>query len=230
MRTAAECHRMGRELAFFSPAHADRSASFNPLQHVRDDDRACGPGPGADAGRRGAWRRVIRSSRNTPLAVVERLGAAQDAVGDGWTIEGLHAVTTMVPPFDDLVARYLYQVLGGRNKHVPPARRAPGGIHGQASGAAGPAGGRADRRQGETARPLRAGDGEPGAGVPRRDRRQDGAVALQPGAGPDLERRGRGTQGRVLRHVVTPVRRGGQPYRPGDPAGPDRLSGAALRA
>ena len=54
-----------------------------------------------------------------PLAVVERLGAAQHAVGDGWTIEGLHAVTTMVPPFDDLVARYLHQVLDGKDKHVP---------------------------------------------------------------------------------------------------------------
>ena len=30
-RTAAECYRMGREFAFFSPAHADQSASFNPF-------------------------------------------------------------------------------------------------------------------------------------------------------------------------------------------------------
>ena len=54
-----------------------------------------------------------------PLAVVERLGAAQKAVGDQWTIEGLHAVTTMVPPFDDLVSRYLYQVLGGKDSWAP---------------------------------------------------------------------------------------------------------------
>ena len=51
--------------------------------------------------------------------MVERLGAAQKAVGDQWTIEGLHAVTTMVPPFDDLVARYLYQVLGGKDSWAP---------------------------------------------------------------------------------------------------------------
>ena len=119
MRTAAECHRMGRELAFFSPAHADRSASFNPFSMCETTTelaarvQALMPGGGGMA-------KGDPFFTEYPLAVVERLGAAQDAVGDGWTIEGLHAVTTMVPPFDDLVARYLYQVLGGRNKHVPP--------------------------------------------------------------------------------------------------------------
>ena len=119
MRTAAECHRMGRELAFFSPAHAERSASFNPFSMCETTTelaarvQALMPGGGGMA-------KGDPFFTEYPLAVVERLGAAQDAVGDGWTIEGLHAVTTMVPPFDDLVARYLYQVLGGRNKHVPP--------------------------------------------------------------------------------------------------------------
>lgn len=119
MRTAAECHRMGRELAFFSPAHAEQSASFNPFSMCETTTelaarvQALMPGGGGMA-------KGDPFFTEYPLAVVERLGAAQDAVGDGWTIEGLHAVTTMVPPFDDLVARYLYQVLGGRNKHVPP--------------------------------------------------------------------------------------------------------------
>ena len=118
VRTAAECHRLGREFAFFSPAHAEQSASFNPFSMCKTTHelaarvQALMPGGGGMA-------KGDPFFTEYPLAVVERLGAAQDAVGDGWTIEGLHAVTTMVPPFDDLVARYLYQVLGGTNKHVP---------------------------------------------------------------------------------------------------------------
>ena len=119
IRAAAECHRMGREFAFFSPAHADQSASFNPFSMCKTTTelaarvQALMPGGGGMA-------KGDPFFTEYPLAVVERLGAAQDAVGDGWTIEGLHAVTTMVPPFDDLVARYLYRVLGGRDKHTPP--------------------------------------------------------------------------------------------------------------
>ena len=119
VRTAAECYRMGREFAFFSPAHADQSASFNPFSMCKTTTelaarvQALMPGGGGMA-------KGDPFFTEYPLAVVERLGAAQHAVGDGWTIEGLHAVTTMVPPFDDLVARYLYDVLGGTNKHTPP--------------------------------------------------------------------------------------------------------------
>ncbi|MDE0207299.1 MAG: type IV secretory system conjugative DNA transfer family protein, partial [Candidatus Tectomicrobia bacterium] len=119
VRTAAECYRMGREFAFFSPAHADQSASFNPFSMCKTTTelaarvQALMPGGGGMA-------KGDPFFTEYPLAVVERLGAAQHAVGDGWTIEGLHAVTTMVPPFDDLVARYLYRVLGGTNKHTPP--------------------------------------------------------------------------------------------------------------
>ena len=119
IRTATECHRMGREFAFFSPAHADQSASFNPFSMCESTTelasrvQALMPGGGGMA-------KGDPFFTEYPLAVVERLGAAQHAVGDGWTIEGLHAVATMVPPFDDLVARYLHRVLGGRNKHAPP--------------------------------------------------------------------------------------------------------------
>ena len=118
IRTAAECHRTGREFAFFSPAHAEQSASFNPFSMCETTTelaarvQALMPGGGGMA-------KGDPFFTEYPLAVVERLGAAQHAVGDGWTIEGLHAVTTMVPPFDDLVARYLYQVLDGNDKHVP---------------------------------------------------------------------------------------------------------------
>ena len=118
IRTAAECYRTGREFAFFSPAHADQSASFNPFSmcdtttELAARVQALMPGGGGMA-------KGDPFFTEYPLAVVERLGAAQHAVGDGWTIEGLHAVTTMVPPLDDLVARYLYQVLDGKDKHVP---------------------------------------------------------------------------------------------------------------
>ena len=119
IRTAAECYRMGREFAFFSPAHAEQSASFNPFSMCKTTTelaarvQALMPGGGGMA-------KGDPFFTEYPLAVVERLGAAQHAVGDGWTIEGLYAVTTMVPPFDDLVARYLYRVLGGRDNHTPP--------------------------------------------------------------------------------------------------------------
>ena len=118
VRAATEAYRSGRGFAFFSPAHADQSASFNPFSMCQNTTelaarvQALMPGGGGMA-------RGDPFFTEYPLAVVERLGAAQDAVGDEWTIEGLHAVTTMVPPFDDLVARYLYQVLGGRDDWAP---------------------------------------------------------------------------------------------------------------
>ena len=118
IRAAAEAHRSGREFAFFSPAHADHSASFNPFSMCTNTTelaarvQALMPGGGGMA-------KGDPFFTEYPLAVVERLGAAQEAVGDEWTIEGLHAVTTMVPPLDDLVSRYLYQVLGGRDDWAP---------------------------------------------------------------------------------------------------------------
>ena len=118
VRAAAEAHRGDRRFAFFSPAHADQSVSFNPFGMCDNTTelaarvQALMPGGGGMA-------RGDPFFTEYPLAVVERLGAAQKAVGDQWTIEGLHAVTTMVPPFDDLVARYLYQVLGGKDSWAP---------------------------------------------------------------------------------------------------------------
>ena len=118
IRAAVEAHRSGRQFAFFSPAHADHSASFNPFSMCTNTTelaarvQALMPGGGGMA-------KGDPFFTEYPLAVVERLGAAQEAVGDEWTIEGLHAVTTMVPPLDDLVSRYLYQVLGGRDDWAP---------------------------------------------------------------------------------------------------------------
>ena len=120
VRTAEQAYRLGREFAFFSPAHAEQSASFNPFSTCETTTelaarvQALMPGGGG-------MSKGDPFFTEYPLAVVERLGAAQHAIGDGWTIEGLHEVTTMVPPFDDLVARYLYgQVLGGEDEQVPP--------------------------------------------------------------------------------------------------------------
>ena len=119
IRAATEAYRSGRKFALFSPAHADHSASFNPFSMCQNTTelaarvQALMPGGGGMA-------KGDPFFTEYPLAVVERLGAAQDAVGDGWTIEGLHAVTTMVPPFDDLVSRYLYDVLGGKDDWAPP--------------------------------------------------------------------------------------------------------------
>ena len=119
VRAATEAHRSGRKFAFFSPAHADHSASFNPFSMCTNTTelaarvQALMPGGGGMA-------KGDPFFTEYPLAVVERLGAAQDAIGDKWTIEGLHAVTTMVPPFDDLLSRYLYeQVLDGNDTWKP---------------------------------------------------------------------------------------------------------------
>ncbi|MCY4499547.1 MAG: type IV secretory system conjugative DNA transfer family protein, partial [Rhodospirillaceae bacterium] len=118
IRASVEAHRSGRKFALFSPAHPDQSASFNPFSMCDNTTelaarvQALMPGGGGMA-------KGDPFFTEYPLAVVERLGAAQDAVGDDWTIEGLHAGTTMVPPFDDLVSRYLYDVLGGRDNRTP---------------------------------------------------------------------------------------------------------------
>ena len=58
-----------------------------------------------------------------PLAIIERLGAAQAAVGEKWTIEGLNAVTTLVPPLEDLIAKYLYRVVFERGGEQVPTFR-----------------------------------------------------------------------------------------------------------
>jgi len=118
VRAATEAHRSGRKFAFFSPAHADHSASFNPFSMCTNTTelaarvQALMPGGGGMA-------KGDPFFTEYPLAVVERLGAAQQALGDKWTIEGLHAVTTMVPPFDNLLSRYLYDVLGGKDTWKP---------------------------------------------------------------------------------------------------------------
>jgi conjugal transfer pilus assembly protein TraD len=118
MRAASQARRMKRDFAFFSPAFPDQSASFNPFSTCRTTTelasrvQALMPGGGA----------MARDPFFTeyPLAIIERLGAAQKAVGEVWTIEGLNAVTTLVPPLEALIARYLHEVaLEGEGAQPP---------------------------------------------------------------------------------------------------------------
>ena len=119
MRAASEAHRTKRPFAFFGPAYPKVSASFNPLSMCKSTTelaarvQALMPGGGG-------MSKGDPFFTEYPLAVIEKIGAAQEAVGDTWTIAGLNAATTLVPPFEDLVARYLYQeVLGNDDGQVP---------------------------------------------------------------------------------------------------------------
>ena len=113
MRAAAEAHRAGRKFAFFSPAHANQSASFNPFGMCTNTTelaarvQALMPGGGGMA-------KGDPFFTEYPLAVIEKIGAAQQAVGQRWTIEGLNAATTLVPPFENLLARYIQKKVLGR--------------------------------------------------------------------------------------------------------------------
>ena len=109
MRAASQARAAGRDFAFFSPAFPEHSATFNPFGTCENTTelaarvQALMPGGGAMA--------KDPFFTEYPLAIIERLGAAQHAVGEQWTIEGLNAVTTLLPPFQDLIARYLHEVV-----------------------------------------------------------------------------------------------------------------------
>ena len=113
IRTAVEAHRSGRQFAFFSPASPKCSASFNPFSMCSNTTelaarvQALMPGGGGMA-------KGDPFFTEYPLAVVEKIGAAQHAVGEKWTIKGLNAATTLVPPFENLLAKYLARQVGKR--------------------------------------------------------------------------------------------------------------------
>ena len=119
IRAAAEARRAGRQFAFFSPAYPDESASFNPLSMCESTTelaarvQALMPGGGG-------MTKGDPFFTEYPLAVVEKIGAAQKAVGERWTIEALNAATTLVPPFEHLLARYLARHVGGRGDRDLP--------------------------------------------------------------------------------------------------------------
>ena len=109
IRAAYQAWRLGRRFAFFSPAFPEESASFNPFgtckspSEVATRVQALMPGGGA-MGKDPFFTEY-------PLAIVERLAEAQKAVGERWTIEGLHGVTTLPEPLKALVANYLHEVV-----------------------------------------------------------------------------------------------------------------------
>ena len=109
MRTASQARRMGREFCFFSPAFPKVSKTFNPLSMCENTTELAARVQALMPGGGGAARDPFFTEY--PLAIIERLGAAQAAVGDKWTIEGLHAVTTLLPPLEELIAKYLYRVV-----------------------------------------------------------------------------------------------------------------------
>ena len=113
IRAATEAHRSDRRFAFFGPAFPKASASFNPLSMCTSTTelaarvQALMPGGGG-------MSRGDPFFTEYPLAVIEKIGAAQAAVGERWTIAGLNAATTLVPPFQNLLARYLVRQVGKR--------------------------------------------------------------------------------------------------------------------
>ena len=120
VRAASQARRTGREFRFFSPAFPQASKTFNPLSMCETTTelaarvQALMPGGG-----------MARDPFFTeyPLAIIERLGAAQASVGEKWTIEGLNAVTTLVPPLEDLIAKYLHRTVFERGGEQVPAFR-----------------------------------------------------------------------------------------------------------
>ena len=118
VRAASQARATGRDFAFFSPAFPEQSATFNPFGTCENTTelaarvQALMPGGGAMA--------KDPFFTEYPLAIIERLGAAQQAIGETWTIEGLNAVATLLPPFEDLIARYLHRVVFKRGGKAPP--------------------------------------------------------------------------------------------------------------
>jgi hypothetical protein len=110
VRCAAEAHRQGRAFALFSPAFPSRSATFNPLEtaatptEVADRLRALMPG--------GGEKRGDPFFTEYPLAVIERVAAAQAALGQRWTLDGLAAPTVLRPHLEALLTAYLQSCLG----------------------------------------------------------------------------------------------------------------------
>ena len=121
VRAAAQARRMGREFRFFSPAFPHASKTFNPLSMCETTTELAARVQALMPGGGGMARDPFFTEY--PLAIIERLGAAQAAVGEKWTIEGLNAVTTLLPPLEDLIAKYLFRAVFERGgDQVPPFR------------------------------------------------------------------------------------------------------------
>ena len=119
-RCAAEARQHGRPFALFSPAFPSRSATFNPLDtaatptEVATRIQALMPG--------GGEKRGDPFFTEYPLAVIERVAAAQATLGQRWTLEGLAAPAVLRPQMEALLTAYLQHLLGpGRGQSDLPS-------------------------------------------------------------------------------------------------------------
>ena len=116
VRTASQARRLGRPFAFFSPAFPAESASFNPFSacenttELAERVQVLMPGGGRMAN--------DPFFIEYPLAFVQHIGEAQQALAEDWTIERLNALTTLEPPFERLIARYLHEAVFERRRDL----------------------------------------------------------------------------------------------------------------
>jgi len=109
-RCAWEAERQGRPFALFTPAFPTLSATFNPFEtattpaEVGARVQALMPG--------GGEKRGDPFFTEYPLAVLERVAAAQAALGQRWTLEGLAPPTVLRPRMEALLVAYLQHLLG----------------------------------------------------------------------------------------------------------------------
>ena len=80
VRAAAQARRMGREFRFFSPAFPQASKTFNPLSMCETTTELAARVQALMPGGGGMARDPFFTEY--PLAIIERLGAAQAAVGE----------------------------------------------------------------------------------------------------------------------------------------------------
>jgi conjugal transfer pilus assembly protein TraD len=104
-RCAAEAHRHGKPFALITPAFPQQSARINVLDtattpaEVSARIRALMPSAGARAN--------DAFFEEYPLALLERLATAQEALGISWTLEGLYKVSVLRPHMEALLTDYL---------------------------------------------------------------------------------------------------------------------------
>jgi conjugal transfer pilus assembly protein TraD len=110
VRCAWEAERQGRPFALFTPAFPTLSATFNPLEtattpaEVGARVQALMPG--------GGEKRGAPFFTEYPLAVLERVAAAQATLGQRWTLDGLAPPTVLRPHMEALLMAYLQHLLG----------------------------------------------------------------------------------------------------------------------
>lgn len=104
-RCAAEAHRAGKPFALFSPAFPQTSARFNVLDTATSPDEVCArihalmPSAGG--------RTNEPFFEQFPLTLMRTIAAAQQALGQPWTLKGLHDAALIRRHQEALVEAYL---------------------------------------------------------------------------------------------------------------------------